>query len=308
MKKFLLQIIGFGLFSSIFYALALFIWGTTVSMSHSPNLQYIPKGYGHMNSRMAEVKNTKDIDLLFIGSSHAYRGFDNRIFKEKGYSSFNLGSSSQTPVQTQTLLAKYLKQLNPDHVIYEVYPELFQSDGVESSLDLISNDQTDLHTVSMALQVNHLKTYNTLIYAILNHQLMGMEANEPLRKGNDSYISGGYVEKEFNTFVAPSEKKEKVTITHKQFQVEAFEDIVQTIKESGIKLTIVFTPITSYHYASYDDINKFDSLITSYNNINYYDFNTSMNLNDSLYFYDSHHMNQRGVERFNRRLIDELNL
>jgi hypothetical protein len=31
-----------------------------------------------------------------------------------------------------------------------------------------------------------------------------------------------------------------------------------------------------------------------------------MNLNDSLDFFDGHHLNQNGVEKFNKRLIEEL--
>ena len=39
----------------------------------------------------------------------------------------------------------------------------------------------------------------------------------------------------------------------------------------------------------------------------YYNFNKIVTLNDSLHFYDSHHLNQNGVEIFNKRLIKILN-
>ena len=91
--------------------------------------------YGHMYSRISEIKNQEDVDILFLGSSHAYRGFDTRIFLENGYKSFNLGSSAQTPTQTKVLVERYLGSLNPELVIYEVYPKTFTMDGVESSLD-----------------------------------------------------------------------------------------------------------------------------------------------------------------------------
>jgi hypothetical protein len=38
-----------------------------------------------MYSRLSEIKNYKDIDILFLGSSHTYRGFDTRIFLDSGY-------------------------------------------------------------------------------------------------------------------------------------------------------------------------------------------------------------------------------
>ena len=90
-----------------------------------------------MLTRLNEVKNIKNIDILFLGSSHTYRGFDTRVFKKNGYNSFNLGSSSQSPIQTLTLTKRYLNQLNPKLIVYEVYPTTFTIDGIESSLDII---------------------------------------------------------------------------------------------------------------------------------------------------------------------------
>ena len=93
--------------------------------------------YGHLFTRVKEAKETKNPDILFLGSSHAYRGLDPRIFAEEGITSFNLGSSSQTPINTQVLLHQYLDQIQPKMVIYEVYAGTLTSDGVESSLDLL---------------------------------------------------------------------------------------------------------------------------------------------------------------------------
>ena len=38
----------------------------------------------------------------------------------------------------------------------------------------------------------------------------------------------------------------------------------------------------------------------------YYNFNEMISLDDSLHFYDSHHLNQNGVNIFNAKLIDVL--
>ena len=67
------------------------------------NLIYKQRG-GHLHSRLLEINKHQNVDVLFLGSSHAYRGFDTRIFKESGIASFNLGSSSQAPVQSLLLL------------------------------------------------------------------------------------------------------------------------------------------------------------------------------------------------------------
>ena len=164
MVNFIKKIFGFLLFSLMFYFLMIPLWKKFTPIYMQPNLKYQVGSFGYMYSRIQEVKKQKgDVDILFLGSSHSYRGFDPRNFKEK--KTFNLGSSSQTPIQTKILLERYLEKINPKLIIYEVYPGTFSSDGVESSLDLISNDKNDIRSLQMAFQLNNIKTYNTLVYA-----------------------------------------------------------------------------------------------------------------------------------------------
>jgi hypothetical protein len=258
---------------------------------------------GFMRSRIAELKNYGEVDILFLGSSHAYRGFDTRIFSENGYKTFNLGSSSQTPVQTKMLVERYLDRLNPKRVIYEVYPASFASDGVESSLDIISSDVNDMHTISMALKINHIKTYNTLVYSLIC-QTLGLNQTplDPVDDGTDRYISGGYVERKI-THYQPARFEEK-EIALNPLQLKAFAEIVQRLKERNITLLLVYAPVSKIYYDSYTNNSYFDSLMTSHSA--YINFNETLALNDSMHFYDHHHMNQNGVAVFNRALIEVL--
>lgn len=253
-----------------------------------------------MYSRLSEVKDYGKTDILFLGSSHAYRGFDTRIFSANGYKSFNLGSSSQTPTQTKVLLKRYLESLSPELIIYEVYPDTFILDGVESSLDIIANDINDSHSLKMALKINNVKTYNTLIYGFI-HDLLGLNKSyfEPIIKGNDKYVSGGYVEKKIS-FYQPNEL-EKKEISIRDYQLESFSEIVQMVKNKNIKLILVYAPISSINYTSYINNHYFDNIMKGYSE--YYNFNEILALNDSLHFYDSHHLNQNGVNVFNKKLI-----
>jgi hypothetical protein len=268
------------------------------------NLYYRIGYYGHTFSRFSEVKNYKNVDILFLGSSHAYRGFDTRIFSDYGYKSFNLGSSNQTPAQTKVLLKRYLERLNPRLIIYEVYPETFTFDGVESALDVIANDIKDVHLLKMALKINNIKTYNTLIYGfICDFFGLNKSFSEAAIKGKDKYVSGGYVEKEME-FYKPTEFPKK-EISFRDYQLETFSEIVQLIKNKNIKLILVYAPIPKVYYKSYKNNHYFDSTMERY--AAYYNFNELLDLNDSLHFYDYHHLNQRGVEIFNNKLIELLN-
>ena len=125
MKQFVSDILKFIGLASIIYLSGIFVWGKFIPQKLKPNLQYIQGAYGFINTRAKEARISDGVDVLILGSSHAYRGFDVRIFGEAGYKTFNLGSSSQSPIQTYLLLKRYLDLLKPKLVIYEVYPTTF---------------------------------------------------------------------------------------------------------------------------------------------------------------------------------------
>jgi hypothetical protein len=122
MKKFLKSITIFSLSTIGIYILLIIVWGEIAPDILKKNMNYRIGSKGHMYSRIQELRETKNIDILFLGSSHSYRGFDTRIFSGNGYKSFNLGSSSQTHIQSNILLKRYIDQLIPKLVIYEVNP------------------------------------------------------------------------------------------------------------------------------------------------------------------------------------------
>lgn len=304
MGHFFRKLVLFVLLAGFIYSILLLVWGSTyVNGDFRLNLSYYKGSYGFTNSRLKEVKKIKNIDLLFLGSSHTYRGFDTRVFNEKNITSFNLGSSAQTPMQTSILLKRYLDSLNPKTIVYEVYPNSFSSDGVESALDIISNDDNDIYSIEMALKLGNMKTYNTLYYDFLR-ELLNLNSSyvEPLKKRDEKYISGGFVEKKVYRYKYETHNKSKWnTNSH---QLKEFENIINIIKEKKIELILVFAPISSNYYNSFENKKTFDSIMREKGK--YYNFNKILKLDDSLHFYDSNHLNQNGVNLFNRKLISLL--
>ncbi|SHI38118.1 hypothetical protein SAMN04488096_101366 [Mesonia phycicola] len=311
MKKFIINTIKFLFFASVFYVLGLFAFGYFLTPSFlKGNINYKQGGYGHLYTRLKEAKTFQDVDLLFLGSSHTYRGFDNRIFTKGGYSSFNLGSSAQTSIQTNILLKRYLDLLHPKLVVYEVYPGTFSSDGVESSLDLMSNDSMDFSDLSMALEINNLKVYNTLFYDLLREKLLTNTFVEDKNKELDTYISGGFVSKEMKYNSSPHKYKNLSRSWElKDIQFSEFEKNLEMLKKANIHFIFVYAPVTSNLYESYKNNQEFDVKMNAYAekyHTSYINFNGKLKLNDSLHFYDAHHLNQQGVEIFNTSFIDSL--
>ena len=120
-------------------------------------------GHGQTLKRFREVAKTENIDILFIGSSHSSRSFDPRVFARLGMSTINLGSNSQTPLNSYFLLEKYYKKLNPKLVVFEMYPTILQLDGLEGFYELSSNLELDKNIWRMCQAVNHMHGYNSFV-------------------------------------------------------------------------------------------------------------------------------------------------
>lgn len=273
-----------------------------------PNIVVKRETKSHTHNRLKEAKTVENIDILFIGSSYTYRGFDTRFYDTIGLRTFNLGTSGQTPVQTQLLLKKYLPKMNPKLVIMSVDPYLFMSDGVGASLGIIAADDVDFDVWGMAVRSRNFKVLNSTIYIgyrnLLNPDYAEDFDPDRVIEGN-TYIKGGFVETRMRTY--KSESVTLQTIKFRQDQVDAFSLLVKLLKSKGIDFVLIRTPVTENRYAGYTNIQEFNSLMTSSGK--FIDLNHKANgFVDSLDFYDVDHLNQTGVIKFNKLTIDTLNL
>ena len=296
MKKFLHTFVFFVGFAVLFYIVALLL----APQSLKKNLLYTRGGNGHLYSRIQELKTKKPVEILFLGSSHAYRGFDTRIFDAAGLKSFNLGSSAQSPMQTYVLASKYLSTLKPRLVVYEVNPRQFSSDGMEPLLDLLSNEDLTMETLKMTIKSRNIIAINTLIYSSCKNIRIGEKFSEKPRRGKDTYIPGGFVERDLAYHHPGKYKPERVHATTEQLYY--FDRLLADLKKNGIKVLLVQAPITSQWYKACSTNEEFDSTIRS-RQLPYYNFNKLLKLDDSLHFYDKSHLNQNGVRVFNEKLL-----
>ena len=302
MKQFFKKILLFVPFCFALYLIGIVVWGEFIPSKYINNLRYKIGSIGQMQLRLQEAKRIKNVDILFIGSSAAYRGFDTRIFKKYGINSFNLGSSAQTPIQTLYLLRRYLMEINPKLLVIDANPLMLSIDGTESALDIISNDSFNKGMVDMALSLNSLKVYHTLLYAW--YASVFGEDKPPIDtvRNGDKYISGGFVEHELAFFKHINYEKQEWE--YRKIQLRAFDKIIEYLKTIGVKYIIVQTPITPKLYASFANNSFIDSFLEKRGS--YYNFNQLITLNDSLHFLDANHLNQQGVEIYNNKLAEIL--
>ena len=74
------------------------------------------------------------VDVLVLGSSHAYQGINTAVlWKEFGYSAFNLCGAAQPIWNTYFYLEEALKTQTPKVIILDIYTLCYSADYSESS-------------------------------------------------------------------------------------------------------------------------------------------------------------------------------
>lgn len=303
--RFLLRALGFSLFCMALYPLLLTAMGALLPNEHAPNIRYPLNSYGHQRTRMQEVIRHLPVDIVFLGSSHAYRGFDPRIWAKRGYRTFNLGSSAQSPLQTELVVDAHVPGLKPRLAIMEVHPSRFSDPGIESALDFIANRPIDRHTVRMALRLPDVLIWNALAYGLVR-QCSGFDERmpEPLERKQDRYVAGGFVERRAGHF-RPRGWIKPEAYEPLDWQEQALARVLENLKRQGVAVILVEAPVTRwFREGSKAQHAPFEAYIAQQRD--YIDMNGKVELDDSLHFFTKGHLNQAGVELFNEALIDTL--
>lgn len=278
------------------------VWGELVPTQLRPNLKGTVGKDDYALLKYREMQEVKNLDVLFIGSSHAYRTFDTRIWKDKGYHVFNMGTSSQTHIHSGLLLREFVPTAKPKLVIYEVYPDIFANEGIESNSIFLAYGMCKDAMTSVALRSRNFKSLNELIYAkyrsiVRPDEIIPIVVDTTI----EVYRSNGFVEKLDGTF--------KKIHRHKNGrirprQLDAFYANIDYFESQDIPVLFVYLPVTSLESGRFLDQDNYDQIMATFDN--YKDFSQLEILIDSLHFYDYHHLNQQGVELFNPYFIEWL--
>jgi len=314
--SFIKSVLQFLVFGFCFYIVFIILSGCFLPDFFRRNLVLNRFG-GFTAERLAEADSVSQKDILILGSSRAYRGFDPRLFDKAGYSIFNLGTSNQTPIQSLYLLQKYAERLRPKVVIFEVNPDIFSNDGVESSVDIISNSTFSGQLFSMALDINHIKTWNAFIFSAFT-TLTSYNVENKAANNNPalSYISGGFAECLDTNYYINNGNSYLCSLSEQQ--LDAYHEIETLLQVKSIQLIKVQAPIAPKLYETCEENTKFNSIM-DVSGI-YYNFNliapimdtmntkmeTSTSLWDTQYFVDGQHLNQKGVRVFNKKVVELL--
>ena len=156
----------------------------------------------------------------------------------------------------------------------------------------------------MCLEIMDIEVLKTFIYSYINKSLLKEKFREETLKKYDKYVIGGFVEKSsiYSKYESDFPKIFENELSKKQ--LSAIDDIINICKSNNVKILLVNTPLNKQYNLSYDHNIYFDSLMSS--KAEYINFNRlNLYLNDTIHFYDKDHLSQRGVELFNKFLIEK---
>jgi hypothetical protein len=264
-------------------------------------------GSGQSLLRFRELEKLHAIDVLLIGSSHAYRSFDPRVFQARGYSSFVMGSPSLTPMNAYFLLKEYLPRIKPRLLVLELSPEILSRDGYECTLDLLANRPLSRRLIEMSLATGNPHAVTLCLLKIIRDCRHPLAEYKQKNVPDENYVSGGYLET--GRVRGENRRDEAYEIKVLGFQLRYLSKIIQMAKTWNIPVAGVIQPLPgdrlrsfSNYQAVVDDLRH----IASGHEAVILDFSGMTGLDPLLDYRDMDHLNKSGVFKFNNALLDRL--
>jgi hypothetical protein len=281
------------------YAAVIFIFSNVQLIDRRASSFFIPNlqrnGGQEMQMMRDLTSNETKYDAIVLGSSHAYRGYDPRIFEQSGISLFNAGTSAQNAKGSLVLYNEYLRNRS-DVFVLDIYDPVFELEGTESNMRLIQNVPTNEAALALVQQEFKIYTLNALAVRLAS-------INPTDEAPNADYIKNGFCEKK-GILYAVEPLNDSVFDANEEMFV-AFEKMVKQMQADGKRIVLCSHPLpASPGLHNYHDkfLSKFNPLVQrlglQYIDLTYY--SEGFGINE---FADLSHLNQQGVELYNRLLL-----
>jgi len=283
----------------VIYAGAIFIFSNVQLIDRRMSLFFVPnlqRNGGQELQMMRDLtSNPTKYDAIVLGSSHAYRGYDPRIFEQAGVSLFNAGTSAQNAKGSLVLYNEYLRD-RADVFILDVYDPVFELEGTESNMRLIQNVPTNAAAFALVKQEVKMYTLNALVVRLAS---LNVKDEAP----NNDYVKNGFCEKK-GILYAVEPLNDSVFDANEEMFV-AFETMIKQMQGDGKRIVLCSHPLPqSPGLRNFHDkfLARFSPLIerlgVPYIDLTYY--TEGFGINE---FADLSHLNQQGVELYNSLLL-----
>lgn len=279
--------------------------------------RFLPSSLMPTKIRMRDFYEHKsNIDMLFLGSSHTYNGFDPFIFDDALHvDSFNLGSPGQNPTTTYYVLEEVLRVgHSPRLIVIETYWKTLTSDYTEyeSASNVFHNMKFSRTKLAMFWSACEFPSSLKLLSRVVKNRQVTVDclmllAKRLLRRKiaeTARYAGKGYVEGLSTVSKAELENNEfkNAKYNMNQHRLYFLGKTIDHAKEQGIQVVLVSTPISP---TAFVDVQGYEAIYNTIrktadkHGVEYIDYNM---LNSELgmfrdeNFMDDDHLNKSGAE------------
>jgi len=270
-------------------------------------LLFVRKGDGYGTDVLNFYKQEKNsIDVLFLGSSHAYTAFNPEIIKEQtNLNSYIFATTEQSMLITYHYLKEALKYQNPKQIILEVHMMVYQKkNNVEgrnrAAIDKMRFSLNKIELIKASIKKEDRLSYyfNIAKYHSRYKELTEIDFNTVFNgytidnKGYKSLPHNGYM------FDVTKIEHSNVEGELNNKEEDYLYKIMNLCKKNNIKLIFVKTPAL-YNEKYYENLNS-TKRIANDNNIlfvNYIENIDKLNLDYELDFFDDGHLSWSGSNK-----------
>ncbi|MDZ4752386.1 MAG: hypothetical protein SGI87_12275 [Flavobacteriales bacterium] len=303
----LLALIAVLMYISMMYALNhISFRGKRLALSAIP---YLQRTGGQEEKMFSDLVSYSNPEIVVIGSSHAYRGYDPRIFQLEELDMINTGTSSQHSLASYILTRKYWNYESKPTYIIDVYPQVFMDDGIECSTRLIQNVPDHNPAWSLVTEDPDLRSFNAYMARLCCDRTISEFSVE-------DYVSRGYCS-DNDTLQGMFPAVDSTFVgQHKYF--DYLHRLITYLESEGSIVVLVNQPmpINSDYQKFNDSFNKdLQRVLDHYKSegfshdrrkVVYFDMAQDVDFDVCCDFSDPKHLNQGGVEKFNYKLIGRL--
>ena len=204
------------------------------------------------------VMKENDLDLVVVGSSHAYYGYSpNEMWAAEGITSYMLGCPAQSIAMSYYALCEILKHQNPKVIMLDAYgfqyEEFCNTTGhlrilLDSFLLFEGGklNKTKIEAINAALPDASWREKMTYYIPFSKyHGRWNDLGNLDFHPKKAKYYKGGRLTFYSQPFEIPPKVEEADGAQIPQIHLEYFDKIIQMCNDRGIKLVVYFTPIAA---------------------------------------------------------------
>ena len=274
------------------------------------------ESYPHWFLQYDEVFHPKvNADVIILGASHATHGINPKYLESDHLKIYNFSLNGANPSFNLKWYKKIFRPYyrRPSHVIYGVHWVMFDSRFLKRQFE---QDSKYFPLRFFIREMGDLKTLGSLLlnrFAFIRErkQLVPRLVHLFERRDREVFPRSGYYRGFIPFETRRSLEKEVMNPKIEDFQLRAFEKLLDEFERDGVKIIFVQVPVYGYGFesATLSENIRLLRRIAEKRGIPFldYEMERSSPINtDAALFSDSAHLNGRGSEAFSKLLKRDL--